>query len=118
MKLYQYSKCGTCRNAVKLLKELNVEYESIDITVQPPTKDELRIMLASYDGELRKLFNVSGIQYRELNMKERLPAMSDDDAIALLSTNGKLVKRPFVLDREGGLVGFKDDEWRGWLMSR
>jgi len=112
MKLYQYPKCSTCRKAVKFLTEKSIDFTSIDITEQPPTVDELNAMLASYDGEIRKLFNTSGVQYRELNMKEKLPTMSAEQAVELLSGNGKLIKRPFLLNDSGqGIVGFKEADW-------
>ena len=112
MKLYQYPKCSTCRKAVKFLTEKSIDFTSIDITEQPPTVDELNVMLASYDGEIRKLFNTSGVQYRELNMKEKLPTMSAEQAVELLSGNGKLIKRPFLLNDSGqGIVGFKEADW-------
>jgi Spx/MgsR family transcriptional regulator len=81
MKLYQYPNCSTCRKAIKFLRDSEVEFESVDITKTPPTTAELRQMLDSYSGDLRKLFNTSGVQYRELNMKEVLPGLSDDEAI-------------------------------------
>lgn len=112
MKLYQYPKCSTCRKAVKYLREKGFEFESIDITVTPPSVDELQFML-SHQQDIKKLFNTSGLQYRELDMKTRLPLMSDDEALALLSQNGKLIKRPFLIDSSNavGLVGFKEDVW-------
>lgn len=116
MKLYQYPKCSTCRKADKLLKQENIGFESIDITEKPPSKAELKVMLASYAGDIRKLFNTSGVQYRELNMKEKLPTMSTVQAIDLLAKNGKLIKRPFLLnDRKRGIVGFKQDDWKQFL---
>lgn len=72
-------------------------------------------MLANYDGNIRKLFNTSGLQYRELNMKERLPSMTEQEAIELLASNGMLIKRPFLLDGERGIVGFKEADWQGFL---
>jgi len=116
MKLYQYPNCSTCRKAIKFLREKGIEFESIDITKQPPSKDELMTMLNSYDGELKKLFNTSGLQYRELNMKEKLPAMDSQEAIALLADNGKLIKRPFLLNQDDqGKVGFKEAEWEAFI---
>ncbi|MEM7360538.1 MAG: arsenate reductase family protein [Pseudomonadota bacterium] len=116
MKLYQYPKCSTCRKAIKFLTDNQVEFSAIDITEQPPKKVELKAMLASYDGDIRKLFNTSGVQYRELNMKEKLPGMSAADAIDLLAGNGKLIKRPFILDADrNGLVGFKQAEWEAFI---
>lgn len=116
MKLYQYPKCSTCRKAIKYLNEQSVEFKSIDITQTPPTKTELKAMLASYDGEIRKLFNTSGVQYRELKMKDELPTMTAAQAIELLASNGKLIKRPFILNaNKQGLVGFKQDAWQAFL---
>lgn len=116
MKLYQYPKCSTCRKAVNYLNEQGVDFKSIDITEKPPAKTELKAMLASYDGEIRRLFNTSGVQYRELKMKDRLPAMSAKEAIDLLAGNGKLIKRPFLLnDDKEGIVGFKQDAWQDFL---
>jgi arsenate reductase len=115
MKLYQYPNCGTCRKATKYLDQHGLKYESINIVEQPPTKTELEMMLASYGGEIRKLFNTSGVQYRELNMKENLPNMSNDQAIELLSGNGKLVKRPFLLNGDKGIVAFKEELWADFI---
>lgn len=112
MKLYQYPNCSTCRKAIKFLNGKGIEFRSIDITEQPPTKAELNAMLISYDGQTRRLFNTSGLQYRELNMKEKLPTMTDKEAVDLLALNGKLIKRPFLLNGEGqGIVGFKEADW-------
>ena len=116
MKLYQYPNCSTCRKASKFLKDNNVEFESIVITDQPPTVAELNSMLDSYNGEVKKLFNTSGMQYRELNMKEKLPTMAAHEAIELLSANGKLIKRPFLLNSEQqGIVGFKEADWQAFI---
>jgi len=116
MKLYQYKKCSTCRKASKFLEENNIEFSSLDITEQPPTVAELEVMLLSYGGEIRKLFNTSGVQYRELNMKEKLPTMEAKQALELLSGNGKLIKRPFLLDGNGkGIVGFKETDWGDFI---
>lgn len=112
MKLYQYPKCSTCRKAVKFLQQHDIEFTSIDITQTPPTEEELTRMLQSYNGEIRKLFNTSGVQYRELKMKDKLPDMSEQEAIQLLAGNGKLIKRPFILKNEIGLVGFKEQDWQ------
>ena len=115
MKLYQYPNCSTCRKAVKFLAERDIEFDSIDITKQPPSKAELRIMLSSYDGDITKLFNTSGVQYRQLNMKQELPNMSSDQAIELLSGNGKLIKRPFLLAGDKGIVAFKEALWADFV---
>ncbi|MBI3881861.1 MAG: arsenate reductase family protein [Verrucomicrobia bacterium] len=111
LKVYAYSGCGTCRNALKFLAAHNVAHEVVPIRETPPTKAELKRMLAAV-GDLRKLFNTSGQDYRALNLKAKLPKLTEAEALELLSKNGNLVKRPFVLTATGGLVGFKEDEWR------
>lgn len=116
MKLYQYPNCSTCRKAITYLKDNNIEAQLINIVEQPPTKAELKAMLASYGGDIRKLFNTSGLQYRELNMKDKLPTMTANEAIALLAHNGKLIKRPFLISADKrGIVGFKETAWGEFL---
>ena len=111
LKIYQYPKCSTCRKALKFLDGAGMEYTSIDITENPPSKTQLKAMLKHLDGETKKLFNTSGVQYRELKIKDKLPSMTDAEAIDLLSQNGKLIKRPFLLAEDTGLVGFKEEIW-------
>ena len=115
MKLYQYPKCSTCRQAIKFLDESNIEYQSINIADKAPSKKELKLMLAAYDGELKKLFNTSGLVYREMKLKDKLANMSVSEAVDLLASNGMLIKRPFLLDGDNGIVGFKADQWRALI---
>lgn len=110
-KVYEYGGCSTCRKALKFLDGKKVPYEKIDITEQAPSPSELKAMLR-HVGEVRKLFNTSGLVYKELKLSEKLPSMSEADALALLAKNGRLVKRPFVLGDGFGLVGFREDEWK------
>jgi arsenate reductase len=112
IKVYEYAGCSTCKKALKFLKDRKVDFEVIPIVDRPPTVTELRAMLKHLNGELKKLFNTSGQQYRELKMSERLPGMSESEAISLLSKNGKLIKRPFVLASDWGVVGFNEAEWK------
>jgi arsenate reductase len=109
--LYTYAKCSTCRKATAYLAKRGLAFTERPIREQPPTLAELRAMLKAQGGELRRLFNVSGQDYRELELKDKLPAMSVDQALALLAANGNLVKRPFVPLRGGGLVGFDPAAW-------
>ncbi len=111
MKLYTYAKCGTCRKAVKWLEARNLPVEEIPIRERPPTVAELKKMLGFLEGDLRRLFNTSGQDYRALNLKETLPQMSEAEALKLLASNGNLVKRPFLLTDSGGTTGFKEEEW-------
>ena len=115
LKVYEYSGCGTCRKALKYLKGRETDYSAVPIREQPPTKPELQRMLRRYDGNIRRLFNTSGRDYRDLKLSESLPTMSTADAIELLSQNGNLVKRPFVPTASGGVVGFKEEEWEDLL---
>lgn len=115
LRVYAYSGCDTCRKAVKFLREKDVAHEVIPIREQPPTRAELRAMLGYVSGDLRRLFNTSGGDYKVMNLKDRLPSMSVDDAIELLASRGNLVKRPFVLGENEGVLGFKPDEWREHL---
>lgn len=114
LKVYEYPRCSTCRKALKLLDARKAGYEKADITATPPTSAELKAM-AGYVGDVRKLFNTSGLAYKEMKLSAKLPAMSESEALALLAKNGRLVKRPFLLGPGWGLVGFKEAEWRSKL---
>ncbi len=116
MKVFTYKNCGSCKKATKWLKEHGVVFEEIAIRETPPSVDELREMLTYQADELRKLFNTAGGDYRELNMKDKLPAMAVDTALKLLASRGNLVKRPFLLGDGVGLVGFKEADWAKALL--
>ena len=111
VKVYSYSKCSTCVKALKYLDGLGLKTKVVDITEKPPSKNELKSMLKSYQGELRRLFNTSGQVYRQMGLKDKMKDMTEAEAFNLLSQNGKLVKRPFLLKGPKGLVGFKQEEW-------
>ena len=115
LKIYAYQNCGTCRKAFKFLEKHGVSYASSPIREQPPTKAELKQMLRICGRDVRKLFNTSGQDYKRLNLKDKLPGMGEEEAIELLARNGNLVKRPFVLTKTGGLLGFKEMEWGNLL---
>jgi len=112
VRIYEYSKCSTCRKALKFLDNSNVAYEKVPIVETPPTKAELKKMLALQGGNLKKLFNTSGEVYRTMKIGEKLASMSQSEALELLASNGKLIKRPFALAGDKGLVGFNEDEWK------
>jgi arsenate reductase (glutaredoxin) len=120
LKLYAYTGCSTCKNAIKWLKQHSITFEEIAIRTTPPALAELKAMLTAHGGDLRKLFNVSGLDYRSLGLKDTLPAMSTDAALKLLAENGNLVKRPFAIDAKNNvhLVGFKEPEWQAALLHR
>jgi arsenate reductase len=110
-KFYEFNGCSTCQKALKWLKQKGLDFKLVPIRETPPNKTELRRMLKFYGGNIRKLFNTSGADYKKFNLKDNLPKLSEAQLIDMLYTNGNLVKRPFVINKEGGRVGFKEDEW-------
>lgn len=116
VRVYEYEKCSTCRQALKFLDSRKVAYERAPIVDTPPSVAELKAMLA-FTGDLKRLFNTSGVVYRELGLGAKLKAMSEREALDLLSKNGRLVKRPFVLLKDRGLLGFKEEEWKAAFRS-
>ncbi len=115
IKVYEYKNCSTCLKALKFLAAKKIAYESLPIVDHPPTLSELKRMLGylkAEGGSLKNLFNTSGVQYRELKVADQLKnGLSETDALKMLSINGKLIKRPFMIGDGFGLVGFKVDEW-------
>ena len=109
--IYTYAACSTCRDAVKWLREQRVVFVEKPIRETPPALEELQRMLGLQQGNLRRLFNSSGQEYRALKLSELLPSMTEAEALRLLATNGRLVKRPFVLGGTFGLVGFDPAAW-------
>ncbi len=114
-RVYQYNKCSTCAKALKFLDSNKISYESIPILEHPPTLTERRKMLdflKKRSFTFKNLFNTSGLQYRELKISEQLKAgLAEKDALQLLSKNGKLIKRPFLLTEKNGCVGFDQKLW-------
>lgn len=118
LRLYAYAGCDTCRRATKFLEARGPAFDAIPIREQPPTLAELKRMLALYGGDLRRLFNTSGGDYKAMKLAERLPKLTVEEALALLAANGNLVKRPFLLTDKSGLVGFKEWEWEKLLGAK
>ncbi len=116
LKIYTLSNCDTCRKATKWLRAQAVAFEERAIRETPPSAAELRAMLAAYDGDIRKLFNTSGRDYREQKLGEKLPTLAPAAALALLAANGNLVKRPFLIGEGVALVGFDETAWRASLL--
>ena len=110
MKVFSYNKCGTCRNAIKYLEAKKLKFEVIDITENPPSKKILKSAIKAKG--LQKVFNASGVQYRELKIKDKLKSMTEVEAIDLLASNGRLIKRPIVVDKDKITVGFNIDEYK------
>ena len=117
IRVYVYANCSTCRTALRFLTSQKLEATILPIREQPPTKAELKRMLAAVGGNLRKLFNTSGADYKQMNLKDSLPNMTEVEALELLSSNGNLVKRPFLLTKTDGAVGFDEAEWRRKLST-
>lgn len=117
LKLYIYQGCSTCRDAVKWLNACGIKFDERAIRETSPTMPELKAMLAAKQGNLRAMMNTSGMDYRALGLKDKLPGMTQDEALKLLSKNGNLVKRPFAFDQAKDifLVGFKEAEWKSAL---
>src|SRR5690349_19753944 len=112
LRIYVYEKCDTCRRALKFLAARGVATKVIPIREQPPSRAELKQMLEVVDGDIRKLFNTAGQDYKALKLKDKLPLMAEAQAFDLLANNGNLVKRPFVVMGKRGTVGFKEEDWR------
>ena len=107
----EYPKCTTCQKAKKWLEEKGVEFVDRHIVNETPTLEELKAWVGNSGLELKKWFNTSGLKYKELNLKDKLPSMSDDEKIELLASDGMLIKRPILVTDKGICVGFREKEW-------
>ncbi len=112
IKIYCYSKCTTCKKALKWLDDNKIEYKLIDIKEDHPDEKTLRKYHKKSGLPLRKFFNTSGQLYREMELSKKLPEMSEDEMIKLLASDGMLVKRPLLVTEDKVLAGFKEDDWR------
>lgn len=108
---YGYPKCTTCKKAEKWLTANGISYKEINIAEAPPTEVELRELINASELDIKKFFNVSGKVYREENLKDKLPTMTEDEKIQLLSSNGMLIKRPIVSGNGKVTVGFKEENF-------
>ncbi len=111
LKFICYPKCTTCQRAKKWLDDNGKEYELRDIKLENPTLDELKEWHKKSGLHIRKFFNTSGLLYKSLDLKNKLPEMSENEMLELLSTDGMLVKRPLLIGEDFVLVGFKENEW-------
>ena len=111
IKVYCYSKCSTCKKALKWLDDRGVAYEKIDLKENNPGEAELREYHAKSGLPLKRFFNTSGMIYRDMELSKKLPAMSDDEQFALLASDGMLVKRPLLVKDDTVLTGFREKEW-------
>ena len=107
-----YRKCSTCQKALKWLEDNQVSFEERPIKEQNPTFEELKEWHQKSGMPLKKFFNTSGLLYKELQLKDKLPEMSEEEQLKLLATDGMLVKRPLVIGEDFVLTGFKENEWK------
>lgn len=112
----EYPKCTTCQRAKKWLDEHQVDYEDRHIKENNPTEEELKAWYEKSGLPLKKFFNTSGLLYKSMQLKDKLPDMSVEEQLALLATDGMLVKRPLIIKEDGVLVGFKEAEWEKALL--
>lgn len=112
----QYPQCSTCRNARKWLTEHGIDFEDRPIVEQKPTEEELRAWIERSGLPITKFFNASGLAYRSLGLKDKLPVMTDQQKIRLLSSDGMLVKRPLLIGENGVLAGFRIGEWESMIL--
>ena len=110
-KLYCYPRCTTCKKAVKWLEENGIDYEYKHIVEETPSKEDIKKYYKESGLPLKRFFNTSGNVYKELNLKEKLAEMSEDEQFELLASNGMVLKRPLFVGKDFVLVGFKEAEW-------
>lgn len=117
MLFVEYPKCTTCQKAKKWLDEIGFEYTDRHIKEQNPTYDELKSWYAQSGLPLKKFFNTSGLLYKSMGLKDKLPAMSEEEQLKLLSTDGMLVKRPIIVTDTVVLTGFREKKWAEKLLA-
>ena len=110
-KVYCYPRCTTCKKAVKWLEENGIDYEYKHIVEETPSKEDIKKYYKESGLPLKRFFNTSGNVYKELNLKEKLTEMSEDEQFELLASNGMVLKRPLLVGKDFVLVGFKEAEW-------
>lgn len=110
-KIYEYPKCTTCKKALKFLKDNNIEFTDINLVEKTPTQKELSSIYKKSGLPIKKLLNTSGKKYKELNLKDKINEMTEEEILKLLSSDGMLIKRPIITDGKKVFVGFKEDEW-------
>lgn len=108
----EYPKCSTCKKAKKWLEENNIPFEDRNIIEETPTVQELTQWIQKSGQEIKKWFNTSGLKYKELNLKDKLTSMNDQEKIELLASDGMLIKRPLLISNNDILIGFKEEKWK------
>ncbi|MFS8652270.1 MAG: arsenate reductase family protein [Caldibacillus sp.] len=109
LKFYWYPQCGTCRKAKKWLDEKGIDYEAVHIVENPPSREELEDLYEKSGLELKKFFNTSGRKYRELGLKDKVKTAPEEELLAILASDGMLLKRPIITDGEKVTVGFNEE---------
>lgn len=112
MLVLAYRKCSTCQKALKWLDEKGIEFDERPIVEEKPTYEELKQWYEKSGLPLKKFFNTSGLVYKDMGLKDKLPTMSEEEQLQLLATNGMLVKRPLVVGEDFVLTGFREKEWK------
>ena len=112
IQVYCYSRCSTCKKALKWLDDNKIEYKLIDIKEDHPDEKTLKLLHKKSGLPLRRFFNTSGLIYREMELSKKLPQMSEDEMFKLLASDGMIVKRPLLVAEDKVLVGFKEEEWK------
>lgn len=112
MLFIEYPKCTTCKNAKKWLDESGLQYEERNIKSDPPTYTELKKWHEQSGLPLKKFFNTSGLLYKSMQLKDKLPSLTEEEQLRLLATDGMLVKRPLVIDHDAIFIGFKPEQWK------
>ena len=115
MEFINYNKCSTCKRAKEYLDKNNISYIDRQIKENNPTFNEIKKWIDKYDINIKKLFNTSGILYREMNLKDKLNNMNEDEMISVLASDGMLVKRPILVSDDKILIGFKEKEWNEYF---
>lgn len=116
MTIICYSRCGTCKKAIKWLREKGADFKERSITDETPSREELALWHGKSGLPLQKFFNTSGRIYKENHLKDKLPGMSDEEKLDLLASDGMLIKRPILLADDGSvLVGFKEQQWESLI---
>ena len=115
MLFIEYSKCSTCKKAKQFLDDNNIKYIDRPIKEENPTFNELTNWIKKYSIPIKKLFNTSGLKYRELNLKDKLNDMTDEEKIKILASDGMLVKRPILINNDKILIGFRQKEWEEYF---
>lgn len=109
--LVEYPKCSTCQKAKKWLESNNIEFQDRHIVEDTPTYEELKSWIQKSGLDIKKFFNTSGLVYKNMNLKEKLDQMTDEEKMKLLASNGMLIKRPILVGKDFVLVGFREKEW-------